>query len=155
MPGLNNSDLPKSPKKYPSASMPKIARYFLKAGLLYFVAAMGILAWMSWPESNQPPGLRPVFYHLLMVGWVTQVIFGVSLWMFPRFTKEKPRGYDVLSWFAFCTINAGLLLRMAFEPLVYQQRGSFIGAVLVLSAALQWAGGLSYTVNIWSRVRGK
>ncbi|MEX0685524.1 MAG: hypothetical protein WD267_10980 [Balneolales bacterium] len=135
--------------------MPKIARYFLKAGLLHFLLAMGILVWLSWPNGNAPVGLRPAFYHVLMVGWISQVIFGVSLWMFPRFTKEKPRGFDLLSWFAFWTINAGLLLRLLFEPLLYQYDGSFAGYMIVFSAVLQWAGSLSYTVNIWNRVRGK
>lgn len=135
--------------------MPKIARYFLKAGLLYFIAAMGILVWLSWPDSNPPPGLRPAFYHLLMVGWVSQIIFGVSLWMFPRFNKEHPRGCDVLSWIAFWAINAGLLLRLVFEPLVRPLGDSVAASMLVLSAALQWTGGLSYSLNIWSRVREK
>lgn len=122
---------------------------------MYFLAAMGVLAWMSWPESSSPPGMRPVFYHLLMVGWISQAIFGVSLWMFPRYAKERPRGYDSLSWFAFWTINTGLLLRFFFEPYVNQQNAFLAGPVLLLSAVLQWLGALGYTLNIWHRVREK
>jgi hypothetical protein len=36
----------------------------------------------------------PVYLHLFMIGWVTQMIFGVAYWMFPRVSKENPRGWD-------------------------------------------------------------
>jgi hypothetical protein len=52
----------------------------------------------------------PTYFHLFMVGWVTQMIFGVIFWMFPIITRQQPRGDVRLGWAAYFLLNAGLLL---------------------------------------------
>lgn len=138
--------------------MPTISRTFIKAGLLYFVmaAAVGLLMAIN-PYVNlisSAAALRPVFYHLLMVGWVTQLIIGVAVWMFPKFSKESPRGSDKLSWAVFYTLNLGLILRLIFEPLaaLNPQMGD-MALPLTLSAALQLASGWMFVLNVWPRVK--
>lgn len=67
--------------------MPVLTRWFLKAALLYLVAALITGVVLALPASSASPAiaaLTPVYFHLLMVGWVTQMIFGVAYWMFPR-----------------------------------------------------------------------
>jgi len=47
-----------------------------------------------------PPALgalQPLYFHLLMAGWVTQLIFGVVAWMFPQYSSEQPRGNERLA----------------------------------------------------------
>lgn len=34
-------------------------------------------------------GLFPVYIHLFMLGWLTQLIFDVVFWMFPKIFKRK------------------------------------------------------------------
>ncbi len=46
-----------------------------------------------------------------MLGWATQLIGGVALWMFPPLSREQPRGDERLGWFAYGALNGGLLLR--------------------------------------------
>ena len=41
--------------------------------------------------------LSPVYFHLFMVGWVAQLIFGMLFWMLPKYSKEKPRGHEQLA----------------------------------------------------------
>jgi heme/copper-type cytochrome/quinol oxidase subunit 1 len=36
--------------------------------------------------------MTPAYFHLFLVGWVTQMIFGVIYWMFPIITRTRPRG---------------------------------------------------------------
>lgn len=99
------------------------------------------------------PNLSPLFWHFLVVGWITQIIMGVSLWMFPSRKRGKPGGMTA-GWIAFAGINLGLVLRGVAEPFT----GSLTLAgqwALVLSALLQVAGGISYVIGIWSRVKGK
>lgn len=77
-----------------------------------------------------------------MAGWVTQMIFGVTYWMFPILSRAKMRG-DERPWRAtFVLLNAGLLLRVA-------------GKLLVLSALFQWLAALLFLFITWPRVRGK
>ena len=100
--------------------MPVLARWMIKAALAYLLTALilGLLVTagppLGWPSSIGV--FRPVYLHLLMVGWVTQLIFGVVYWMFPKYSREHPRGSERLGWLIFWLLNAGLILRVVGEP---------------------------------------
>jgi hypothetical protein len=135
--------------------MPVLTRWFIKAGMLYFAFALFLGVILAGSNFLRAPvwivGLTPVYFHLFMVGWVTQLIIGVAYWMFPKYSSEKPRGNEQLAWAAFWLINAGLLIRMIAEPIT--GLSATWGWVLVLSALLQWLGGLAFCVNTWQRVK--
>src|SRR5687768_4376491 len=100
--------------------MPRLTRWHLRTALLWFVVALliGVLLAVG-PRLALPPGvssLGPAYFHLLMVGWVTQLIFGVGFWMFPKYSAERPRGSERLGWACYGLLNTGLLLRVAAEP---------------------------------------
>lgn len=139
--------------------MPTLTRWFIKAALIFFVAALlvGVLmaANQIWSLSPILAVLGPVYFHLFLVGWITQLIFGVVFWMFPKQSLQKPRGHESLAWAAFWLVNAGLLLRVVGEPAQALQRQVIWGWVLVLSAVLQWAAGLLFVANAWPRVKEK
>ena len=131
--------------------MPRIVRWYLRTALIMFVLALvaGVL------QALGTPGLTPVYFHLLMVGWVTQFIMGVALWMLPKYTQAQPRGSDRLSWVGYGLLNAGLLLRAATEPANALAPGGAWGWALVLSALLQWLAGALFVFNAWRRVKEK
>ncbi len=139
--------------------MPPITRLFVKTALAYFVVALATGLALAANGHVPLPAfvglLNPVYFHLFMVGWVTQLIIGVAYWMFPKYSREKPRGHDWLSWGAYGLLNAGLLLRMVAEPAAVLAPGSTWGMFLALSAALQWLGGMAFVVNTWPRVKEK
>ena len=132
--------------------MPLITRTFIKTALIYFVLALSLGILLTLGVSN---GFFPVYIHLLVFGWLTQLIFGVIYWMFPKYSKERPRGHDSLSWIAYWTLNIGLILRAIAEPLQASQAGDTFGAVLVLSAILQWLAGIAFIANTWQRVKAR
>lgn len=138
--------------------MPVIVRWYLKTALVMFVLALGVglVQNLNGLMPFVPPGLTPVYFHLLMVGWITQFILGVAIWMLPKYSQEKPRGIETLSWAAYFLLNAGLLVRAVSEPLVGAAPESTIwGWMLALSALMQWLAGLFFVINAWSRVKGK
>jgi hypothetical protein len=90
-----------------------------------------------------------------MVGWVTQLIIGVAYWMFPKFTKEQPRGSAPLAWAVYWLLNSGLLLRVIAEPWQSVHPHPLWGWLLVGAAGLQWLGGVAFVVNTWPRVKEK
>ena len=137
--------------------MPPLTRYFIKTALVYFVAALlvGVLL-LARPAFDLPSeiaALSPVYFHLLMVGWVTQLIFGMLFWMLPKYSRERPRGNERWVWATYILINVGLVFRIVGEPLVALQPAAGAGWMLALSAVLQLLGGWSFLVNAWSRVK--
>lgn len=138
--------------------MPPVTRWFVRSALVWFLLALALGVLMAGDVSARVPGTAlvlpyPTYLHLLTVGWLTNLIFGVAFWMFPRHTAEHPRGSDHLAWSAYAGINAGLVLRMVAEPA--QSSGSGRPILLALSAALQLLGAWAFVLNTWPRVKVK
>ncbi|MDX1614367.1 MAG: hypothetical protein R3300_08660 [Candidatus Promineifilaceae bacterium] len=138
--------------------MPTLTRWYIKTALLYLAASLVVGVVLAgarlgaWPAAGA--GLSPVYFHLFMVGWVSQLIFGVIYWLFPRHSRQQPRGRSELGWSVFGLLNAGLLLRAVAEPLNATSPRSMWGWLLVISAVLQWAAGLLFVIQTWPRVHG-
>ena len=135
------------------------ARYFIRTALLFLLAAFLVGALVLVNQGLALDAriglLLPVFYHLLMVGWVTQLICGVALWMFPPQSREQPRGDQRLGWFTYAALNSGLLLRAIFEPLHVLSPTLWSGWALALSALLQVLAIWAFVAAIWPRVKGR
>ena len=140
--------------------MPPLARTFVKAAFLYFIAAFVLGALMmldQWLGLGR--WLRAVYLshlHLLVVGWITQLAIGVAYWIFPRFRREEaaePRGSEALGWAVFYSLNGGLLLRFLFEPFLLMDPAPWLAAVVALSGVLQALAALGFAWLIWGRVR--
>ncbi len=137
--------------------MPTLSRWYIKTALVYLVAGLsaGLIAAAQAP-LNLPlawGAVRPATLHLFTVGWITQMIFGVAVWMFPRATRQRPRGNLPLAVSAYLLLNSGLVLRVIFEPLHALRSGQLAGSLLVVSAALQWMAGISFAAYVWARVK--
>ena len=137
--------------------MPTLSRWFIKSALVYFVIALLVgVVLLSRRVIDMPTvvsSLAPVYFHLLMVGWVTQLIIGVVYWMFPKASRERPRGSEILGWATYGFLNVGLLLRVVGEPLLASRPATNVGWVLAISAVLQLLGGWSFVMNTWTRVK--
>ena len=137
--------------------MPPLTRWFLKAALLSLIIAFVARALMAllplWGSQIVVPALAPVFLHLFMWGWVTQMIFGVVYWMSPKFSREQPHGSETLWQVTFWCFNIGLLFRVIGEPL-HPLRPEALWAWLTIGAAgLQWLAGMIFVINTWGRVK--
>lgn len=134
--------------------MPTLTRWFIKSAMLYLVVALAVSILMQSQLSLQVPVLRvfwPTYLHLLVVGWLTQLIFGVAFWMFPKHPSAPPRGNDRLGWTCFALLNTGLVIRLVAEPL--QALGHPSATLLVASAVAQLLAGWAFVANTWPRVR--
>lgn len=139
--------------------MPLLIRCFLKSALACLAVALALGVALAVPASVRVPpvvlALAPVYFHVLMVGWVTQLIVGVSLWMFPRLPTTARPAPAALGWVIFAGLNLGLLLRAIAEPAHALDPRAGWGGLLVLSAALQWVAGVTYVWVVWPRVRAR
>ena len=137
--------------------MPTLTRWFVRTALLYFIAALLVgTALQVRPLVAAMPALAagwPAYLHLLMVGWITQLIIGVACWLFPRPDRSRPTPPDRLGWIAYGLLNAGLLLRVAIEPAVMLHPASALRWLLPASGLMQLAAACAFVLLIWPRVR--
>ena len=139
--------------------MPRLTQWYLRAALLYLVLALLTGAILAARTILGLPSyvvkLQPVFFHLFMVGWVTQLIFGVVYWMFPKYSSDRPYRSEVIAWSTFLTLNLGLLMRAFVEPLLSSAKAPLVDWLSVLSALLQLMSGIGFVFNTWSRVKAR
>jgi len=137
--------------------MPRLARWALRAAFIYLLlgAAGAMLYWTNvlWPWWVPLSAISPTYVHLIVVGWLTQLIFGVLYWMFPILSKTRPRGDPRLAWAVFICLNAGLIARMIFEPWRSVQPDPLNADGLLLSACLQVIAAALFVWISWGRVR--
>jgi hypothetical protein len=138
--------------------MPPLTRWFVKTSFIYFALALilGLLLALQ-PIFNLGvvSSLFPIYIHLLVFGWLSQLIFGVVFWMFPIYSKEKPRRSESLGWWTYILINVGLILRAIAEPINSITPNPIVGWILVISAIIQFLAGLAFVINTWGRVKEK
>jgi hypothetical protein len=137
--------------------MPKLTRWFIKVGMLYFVVGLTMASVllaqpvMGWSAKLQV--FRPVYLHFLFIGWVSQLIMGVGYWMFPKQSKETPRGNERLGWVVFVLLNLGLILRGIGEPAVALIPEANLGWTLAVSALCLLLAGWGFIANSWGRIK--
>ena len=122
--------------------------------MVYLMSAFVLSIAMQSPLADRVPFLRvvwPTYLHLLVVGWLTQLIFGVAFWLFPKYSSVKPRGSEGLGWASFVLLNFGLILRLIGEPRA--ALGGDAATLLVASAVIQLLAGWAFVANTWPRVR--
>jgi hypothetical protein len=138
--------------------VPPVTRWFVRSALAWLLLALAGGLLLGTGVAPRIPGTEvvlpyPTYLHLVTAGWLTNLIFGVALWLFPRYTAEQPRGSEALGWASYAGLNAGLLLRLVGEPA--QLAGAGGRTLLLLSAGLQLLGGWAFVLNVWPRVKAK
>lgn len=137
--------------------MPTLSRWFIKIGLIYFVIGLALGALLlaqpvlGW--SAQIQALRPVYLHILFIGWVTQIIMGVGYWMFPKQSRDNPRGSERLGWAVLILLNAGMVLRVIGEPAMVLAPELDLGWTLAVASLLLLLAGWGFILNTWGRIK--
>ena len=74
--------------------MPAITRYFIKAAMLYFAGRLLIGFLISARTLLNLPAvllnMTPTYLHMLVVGWITQLIIGCRLLDVPQVFQRIP-----------------------------------------------------------------
>ncbi len=137
--------------------MPTLTRLYAKTSFVYLVAALLLALVFALAQATTLPALLaaagPVYIHLFLVGWVTQLIMGIVFWMFPKWSRERPRGNERLAAAVYVLLNVGLILRVVGEPARAVSPAAPWGWVLAASALLQWLAGVGFVANTWGRVK--
>jgi len=128
--------------------VPPLTRWYIKLAMIYLIAGLVIGA--------LPPVLAvagPAYVHLLVVGWITQMIFGVAYWMFPKYSPEAPRGGNAVAIATLVLLNVGLVVRVLVEPVRAWRPELLPGWLLVVAGFAQALAGIGFAVSTWPRVK--
>lgn len=104
------------------SGLPPLTRWYIKTSLVHFVAVLivGLVLMLRLIVDLLAfvAALQPTYVHLLMLGWVAQLVFGVAFWIPPRSLHGAPRGDERPAVLAFVLLNAGVLLVGSARPSV-------------------------------------
>jgi uncharacterized integral membrane protein len=127
----------------------KTSFVFLLLGLIlggYVTVQVNLLGrGVPWP-------LITAHVHLLLVGFLLTLVFGIATWMFPRPARDDARYRPWLGWLVYWLLTASTAVRVLGEigAVAAGTRGSPLAA---LGGLGQLAAGILFVVNVWTRVR--
>jgi len=104
-------------------------RLILRTSLVYFIIGIfiGFLMFLGYRVKSLEFifYLREVHVHILLVGFVIQLIMGVALWFFPRKMpvniSEREKMYrveEIKGMILYVIFNLGTILRSLFEGFI-------------------------------------
>lgn len=137
--------------------MPTLTRWCVRVALAYLVGGMAMGSWMLVVQARRgygPGAPWPALHaHVLLVGFLLLLVFGVAFWMFPKVSGQRPGREG--GWVAFGLLNAGLLLRLLAEPFAAEAGSARAWDVLLgIAAVLPALAAVAFAMAIWPRVRG-
>jgi cbb3-type cytochrome oxidase subunit 1 len=120
-------------------------RWFVAAALAYaLLGGLLGLTWLAFPAAMPAYALR-AHAHLMLLGFIGMMIFGIGLHVLPRFTG-RPLFSERLADVQFALVNLGLLAMVT---------GWLAGArvAVTVGGALSWTGFLLFSLNVVATVR--
>jgi heme/copper-type cytochrome/quinol oxidase subunit 1 len=138
-------------------SMPPLVRRYLKTAIAFLVFGVGLGFYMlghrelagRWPS----PWLISAHTHVILVGFVMLMIFGVALWMFPRPAKDDRRFDPRLAEVAYWLLVAGTVARVAGELARPVSAAGAVRWTVVAGGGGQLLGIVVFFWTMWSRIR--
>lgn len=91
--------------------------------------------------------------HVLLVGFVLMLIFGVATWMFPRPGRDPARYRPELAEAIYWIMTLATLLRFGAEVLAVYRADQVLRLLIALGGLGQVLAGLLFVYNMWTRVR--
>ena len=135
-----------------------LVRLYLRTA--FFFLAIGLLGGL-WIEFQLTAGgaishgMVVAHVHLLLVGFLLMLVFGVAYWLFPRAGRGQPIGpYPNLVGFAYVLLTAGTLIRAITEYFDLQLTAPAWAYVRLGASTAQVAGIVIGIWALWGRVRG-
>jgi len=127
-------------------AMLKRNRWFVTLGLIYgLLGGLIGLAWLAWPQVL--PGNVPRLHgHLMLLGFVAMMIYGIALHVLPRFSG-RPLYSERLADVQFVLANVGLLT-MAAGWLSANDLIVTVGGGLTVAAMAAFAANVAFTVRL-------
>jgi cbb3-type cytochrome oxidase subunit 1 len=129
--------------------MDRYVKNFIGASLL-FLGIASILGVFMLVKPSLAGSLRFPHSHLMLIGWVTMMIYGVGYHILPRFAGKIITSIKIAE-IQFWLAMLGLIGMVVFQPMVASGSGSSAIITLVgLSGVLQILSSVLFVYNMGS-----
>src|SRR5262245_374585 len=136
--------------------MTPLVRLYVKTSFVFLLLGLAVGGYVAI-EVNLlgravPWPLITAHTHLLLVGFMLMLVFGVATWMFPRPARDDERYRPGLAQLVYWLLTASTVVRVLGELLAAAagSRGSLVAALAGLG---QLAAAAVFVLNMWTRVR--
>lgn len=125
--------------------MASYVKNFIAMSIVYLgLASMLGVGMLWWPRLLE---LRFVHSHLMMLGWVSMMIYGVSYHILPRFAGRLIK-YPKLAVTHFWLSNAGLVGMLVCYTLVQYGKASIYGGLTAAFGVLEAVSMMLFLYNM-------
>jgi hypothetical protein len=136
--------------------MTPLVRLYVKTSFLFLLLGLLLGGYVAVEVNvigrGVPWPLITAHVHLLLVGFLLMLVFGVATWMFPRPGRDDARYRPGLAWLVYWLLTVSTVVRALGElgAAIAGSRGSLLAAVGGLG---QLAAAILFVVNMWTRIR--
>ena len=136
--------------------MTTLVRLYVKTSFVFLMLGLVLGGYITLQVNlagrGVPWPLITAHVHLVLVGFMLSLVFGVATWMFPRPARDGGRYRPGLAWLVYWLLTASTVVRVLGElwAAVAGARGSVLAAAGGLG---QLAAASVFVINMWTRVR--
>ena len=136
--------------------MTALVRLYIKTSFVFLVLGLvlgvDITVQVNVVGRGVPWPLITAHVHLVLVGFMLMLVFGVATWMFPRAPRDAGHYRPELARLVYWLLTASTIVRVLAELLAAATwtRGSLLAAV---GGVGQLAAAVVFVINMWTRVR--
>jgi heme/copper-type cytochrome/quinol oxidase subunit 1 len=136
--------------------MTPLVRLYVKTSFVFLMLGLVLGGYVAVEVDLRGRGvpwpLITAHVHVVLVGFMLMLVFGVATWMFPRPGRDDGRYRPGLAWLVYWLLTASTAVRVLGEltAAATGARGSPLAAAGGLG---QLAAAIVFVVNMWTRVR--
>src|SRR5262249_51104846 len=99
--------------------MTPLVRLYVKTSFVFLLLGLALGAYITLEVNvagrGVPWPLITAHVHLLLVGFLLMLVFGVATWMFPRPRRDDARYRPRLAWLVYGLLTASTAVRLVGE----------------------------------------
>lgn len=136
--------------------MPRLTQLAIRTALVWLAIGFSLAALML---ANKGVPLLPALWvlrtshvHVLMVGWIVQLAWGVAFWILPRLDALGSRGDERLMWCCYAMLNSGVVIGALHDPLAATIVWAGWRLFPPIMGLLYCCAALLFVINAWPRI---
>ena len=136
--------------------MTPLVRLYVKTSFVFLLLGLVLGGYVTIQVNllgrGVPWPLITAHVHVLLVGFLLTLVFGVATWMFPRPARDDARYRPGLAWLVYWLLTASTAIR-ALGEVGAAEVGSRGSPLAALGGLGQLAAAIVFVANMWTRVR--